>query len=519
MFETVIVGGGLSGLVLAKSLWKQGRSCMVFEARERLGGRILSVPSGRVGLRVDLGPSWFWPESQPLITRLVAELGLEDFPQPDDGSALVLRDPDKRPDTITGDSVHGGAWRIQGGMARLVEEIVRGTPSDLMCLGHELTAVHDRGEHVELRFRHAGRWVIVAARQVVLAMPPRLIEETISFEPALGEPVRHALRDTATWMAARAKFAVGYEQPLWRGAGLSGNGFVTHEQAVAGEVFDACGNVPGQAALGGFLALSPVQREDFSVGLPLLIDNQIAQLFGPELGDGELLYQDWATEGFTCAARDRDEPDKGHEEFASPLLRAALWGGKVYFGGSETAAHGSGYMEGALDAARRIERALTQSRTAMPQGDADAANAVALERFGAWVALQGDVALNSYRQRLNRSLASQQRDQLTQRALLGAVEEVYCNALAFLDDLGFQAGAATVERGRSALTPLVQAPFGAFMKTLLDDVTAFNKTSCALSNFPGEDRLSNEYMQTILRDIAAAWQEFSLSANALLLTK
>ena len=57
------------------------------------------------------------------------------------------------------------------------------------------------------------------------------------------------------------------------------------------------------------------------------------------------------------------------------------------------------------------------------------------------------------------------------------------------------------------------------MQSLLDDVVAFNRTSCALSNFPDEHQLSKEYMQTILRDIAAAWQEFSLSANRLLLAK
>jgi monoamine oxidase len=50
-------------------------------------------------------------------------------------------------------------------------------------------------------------------------------------------------------------------------------------------------------------------------------------------------------------------------------------------------------------------------------------------------------------------------------------------------------------------------------------VIAFNRTSCALSNFPHEHQLSKEYIQTILRDVAAAWQEFSLSANRLLLAK
>jgi monoamine oxidase len=57
------------------------------------------------------------------------------------------------------------------------------------------------------------------------------------------------------------------------------------------------------------------------------------------------------------------------------------------------------------------------------------------------------------------------------------------------------------------------------MRSLLDDVIAFNRTSCALSNFPDEHKPSNEYLQTILRDVAAAWREFSLTANQTLLAK
>jgi monoamine oxidase len=88
-----------------------------------------------------------------------------------------------------------------------------------------------------------------------------------------------------------------------------------------------------------------------------------------------------------------------------------------------------------------------------------------------------------------------------------------------LDGLAFDMSGVAVERGRSALTPDVQKPFRDFMQSLMDDVIAFNRTSCALSNFPDEHQLSKEYVQTILRDIAAAWQEFSLSANRLLLAK
>ncbi|HET6378901.1 MAG TPA: hypothetical protein VFG05_11445 [Methylocella sp.] len=88
-----------------------------------------------------------------------------------------------------------------------------------------------------------------------------------------------------------------------------------------------------------------------------------------------------------------------------------------------------------------------------------------------------------------------------------------------LERLPFDMQAAGIERGRSSLMPEVQAPFRNVMQTPLDDVMAFNATSCALSNFPAEHRLSKDYMQTILRDIAAAWKEFSLAANALLLSK
>jgi monoamine oxidase len=93
------------------------------------------------------------------------------------------------------------------------------------------------------------------------------------------------------------------------------------------------------------------------------------------------------------------------------------------------------------------------------------------------------------------------------------------DALAELECLPFQLAAVPVERGRCALTPQVQAPFGALLKRLIDDALAFNRTSCALANFPDEHRPSPAYVSTTLRDVAAAWQAFSVAANAVLLGK
>ena len=103
--------------------------------------------------------------------------------------------------------------------------------------------------------------------------------------------------------------------------------------------------------------------------------------------------------------------------------------------------------------------------------------------------------------------------------MLRSIEAVFAAALKVLDSLALDMTGIAVERGRSALMPAVQKPFGDLMQTFIDDVIAFNRTSCALSNFPDEHRLSKDYHQAILRDVAAAWQEFSLAANRLLLAK
>ena len=103
-----IIGGGLSGLTAAMLLEQQGvRDVVLFEARQTLGGRILSVDAAGAVVdarepaldRFDLGPSWFWPGLQPQLDRLVDELGLQRFAQFEDGDLLVERTPREAPPT------------------------------------------------------------------------------------------------------------------------------------------------------------------------------------------------------------------------------------------------------------------------------------------------------------------------------------------------------------------------------------------------------------------------------------
>lgn len=517
MLETAIIGGGLSGLELARQLARRAQPFRLFEARDRLGGRILTAHCAS-GAKLDLGPTWFWPDIQPLMARLVSDLGLSRVEQSDGGVTLHLTEADKTPKRIEGQTFHDGAFRLAGGMAGLVEGLAGALDPQALALGHVLARVENAGDHLVLTFRVEEAEIAVAARRAVLCLPPRLVAANVTFTPALDAETMEALENTATWMAAQAKVAIGYADASWRAAGLTGNAFVTHEQAVLGEIYDASGEGGRPAALAGFLALGPQARETFEAGLPMLISSQMTQVFGLPLEAGEPHYQDWARAPFTATARDRAEPQAEHVPVSHPLLRRPLMADKLHLAGSETAATAAGYLEGALDAACRVERALARAGLEAAPGRAEGLagtdlNGASLAAFAAWVTGQSEAAFDDYRARLVRSLSAREREQLTQWAALGAMEDLFRRALARLEAAPLDLAAVPVETGRSVLMDAVQAPFGELLRRFMDDVAAFNRTSCALSNFPDEHRLSKAYEQAILRDIAAAWREFLLAAN------
>jgi phytoene dehydrogenase-like protein len=49
MSDVMIVGGGLAGLTCARRLQAQGRTCLVLEAAEAVGGRVRTDPRRSAG--------------------------------------------------------------------------------------------------------------------------------------------------------------------------------------------------------------------------------------------------------------------------------------------------------------------------------------------------------------------------------------------------------------------------------------------------------------------------------------
>lgn len=527
--DVAIVGAGLCGLALARTLTQRGVSVRVLEARSRMGGRVLTQRCADTGQALDLGPAWFWPDTEPRIAALLDALGLASRPQHDPGDALWLTDPNRALDRrLEPGGVHAGAHRIDGGTDRLATALAAALPDGCVHIDTAVRGVRDHGAFLEVLLAAGPS---LRARRVVLAVPPRLVRERVQFDPPLSAAVSEALEATPTWMATQAKVLTTFERPFWRAEGQSGNAFVRHAQAVLGEVFDAgdafaaaaaAGAGAGQGgALGGFFALDAVQRQNFRRGLPMLIDSQLAQLFGPEAQHGRQYRLDWAEEPWTCSATDRaslPEPPQ-----ADPLLRRPLWTGRLFMGGSETAAHGAGHMEGALEAADRIAHALG-GPTVVSGYSSDRARPTsrseALAAFTASVQALRSAAPERYRLHLTRLLSSQQAEQLTQRALLATADQVYSETLARLDVLlpSLDAAAGAVEQGRHALTAALLAPFDGWNQGLLDAALGFNRTSCALSNFPLEHQPDAGMLRAATLDLAAAWREFALELNARLMS-
>jgi monoamine oxidase len=352
----LIIGGGLSGLHTAHELNKQGMDFLLLESRSRLGGRILSrnwqqqtYDEKLTGY--DMGPAWFWP-GQTNLENLVHELEMADqvFYQQETGDAVYENDAGHIQRDIQGISM-AGSYRLQGGIAQLIANLHKHLPEDSVKLDATVTQITKHEEELVTKVTLGNEPITVNSESVVIAAPPRVALQKISFEPELPEKRIAALNNIKTWMAGHAKLVAFYETPFWLEQGYSGD--CISQTGPMHEIHDASPKSGGPYALFGFMGVPAGSRDDHELLKQAAIE-QLVRLFGEQAATPlDTYYKDWAQDDLTSTTLDQ-EMLTSHPTNNIEQANEAGWGNRLVWSGTETSnGRFNGYLEGALEASFR----------------------------------------------------------------------------------------------------------------------------------------------------------------------
>ncbi|KAH0846574.1 hypothetical protein AYO21_11870 [Fonsecaea monophora] len=89
IYDVVIVGAGLSGLQAALTVHHENLNYLVLEARDRVGGKTLTLRSSEGAVKSDLGAAWINDSNQSRMWKLANDLGLHTYVQNTSGNVVV----------------------------------------------------------------------------------------------------------------------------------------------------------------------------------------------------------------------------------------------------------------------------------------------------------------------------------------------------------------------------------------------------------------------------------------------
>lgn len=350
--SVVVVGAGAAGLAAAATLNDAGCGVLCLEARDRVGGRLLSTTgdasrADRTGA-LDLGATWFW-DGESRVRALVSRLDVATFAQHTAGNALFQDMAGVH--HLPGNPIDAPAHRYATGADELTARLAATLPAGALRLQTPVTAIRDLPEALEVETPCARH----RAQHVVVAVPPGLARHRIDFDGDLPAEIARLTAATPVWMGTVTKVVAVYADAFWRERGVAGAAF--SRIGPLQELHDMSGPDGEPPALFGFAPAAAVRP-----GFRQAVVDQLTALFGPPAGHPQHLHVlDWGAEEWTTppAAHRRDD----YRLFGHPLYRRPALNGRLHWASTETAVEYAGHLEGALEAGQHAAEAILDTRT------------------------------------------------------------------------------------------------------------------------------------------------------------
>lgn len=343
MEDVIIIGAGISGLSAAYYLKKRGIDFKVLEAQNRVGGRIETI-YGNAKTPMEMGATWFSKEHKNLL-ELMAELEIDYFEQHTEGISLFETMSFEPPQQYFVPANSYSAYRVKGGTYSIIEALCKHIDIENIALNTNIIEIIDKGNRITILDSLHNEYV---CKKLIIAMPPKLLINTIRFTPALPKEITQVMKTTQTWMSGSIKFSVEYSKAFWKNKGFSGSVF--SQSGIAPEIYDHSNFEQTKFAIKGFLNGMATQYsfEDRR-------DKVIAQLkyyFGNDAQDYFLSYNDkiWKDK---YIQQDNDTLLPAHFNNGHTLFEENYMNNKLFFTGAEISSQFSGYMEGAIIASKK----------------------------------------------------------------------------------------------------------------------------------------------------------------------
>ena len=341
----LIIGAGLSGLLTAYRLKKEGISFKVLESRSRVGGRIDTL-NGKDNTAVEMGATWFGNQHKNLIA-LLEELGIDYFEQYMDGTVFYQPSPTSPAESVQIPS-QPPSYRISGGTSNLINTLYQKLDKNDVLLNQSVKKIKFYKNSVQVITNE-----VFEGNTVVLSIPPKLWSKKILFEPHLPTDLMNVAKQTQTWMEDSIKIALIYKQPFWQQENLSGALFSNTGPIT--ELYDHCNHNRSKYALCGFINssfknLTYAERR-------ISVINQIKSVFGAK-AEEIIDYKEciWSKEENTF--EESDSFLYPHQNNGNPIFSKSFFDDKLLISSSESASEFPGYMDGAVNSANVTARRL-----------------------------------------------------------------------------------------------------------------------------------------------------------------